>query len=134
MPFKNENGNRKVKDRIGCFEDNSCPVQNPSQPVSAQWEGDDSQLDTGIKTFIHETGNYFERIQSLITVKDTAEGFTNSAGVCRHLLHCQTEPQFKKSSFPRKNVEVEQGPGIPSFCAAQKNSVCLSSFDRLTRM
>ena len=49
--------------KIGCFEDNSCLVQNILQPVAAQWEEDESQLDTGITCFIHETVNYIKRIQ-----------------------------------------------------------------------
>ena len=66
-----------------------------------QWEGDNSQLDTGITCFVNETGNYFERIQ----FSTNSEGYSRrvhqatSEGVCRHLLHCQTEPQFSKKAL-----------------------------------
>ena len=76
-------------------------MQNPSQPVQAQWEGDNYQVDTGIQCFVHQTENYFKRIQ----FSPNSEGYSrtvhqaNSAGVCRHLLHCQTEPQLSKKAL-----------------------------------
>ena len=69
------NVSRKVKNK-DCFEDNSCPMQNPSQPVPAQWEGDNAQLNTGITFFVHETGNYFERMQFSPNSEGYAEGST----------------------------------------------------------
>ena len=56
-----------------------------------------------------------KEFSSLRTVKGTIH-LAYSAGVCCHLLHCQTEPQFSEKA-PRKNIEVEEGPVIPRLLA-----------------
>ena len=74
LPFRKVNGIRKVKDKDW--------LQNPSKPAKV------------IKFVDHETGNYVEKIQ----FSPNSEGYSRrvhliiSAGLCRHPLHCQTEP------------------------------------------
>ena len=64
----------------------------------------------------------------LLTVKNTYSRRVYQAfsvGVSRHLLHSQTKPQFNKNkSFPRKNVEVEQGPVILIFLCCLDEFFC----------
>ena len=78
-------------------------MQNLSQPVRAQWEARgqfNSQVqELNVLSMKKEITS--KEFSSLRTVKDTAEGSHQaiSAGVCRHLLHCQAEPQFSKKAL-----------------------------------
>ena len=71
-------------------------MQNPLQPVTAQWEGGDAQLDTDIKFFFHKNSFLSEQkgSPSLFILQEYVVIF--------YII--VPNLNLVKSSFPRKNV------------------------------
>ena len=72
-----------------------------------------------------------KKFGSLQTVKNTAEGFSKPIMQEYVVIFCilKPDPNSVKISFSRKNLDVEQGPVIPSFLCCL-DEFCLFEFFR----
>ena len=121
---------RNVKDK-----DNSCPVQNPLQPVPAKGRGTIPSSIQVLHVLSMKQEITSKEFSSLRTVKGTAEGFTKPILLEYVVIFCivRPNPNSLKNLFSSEECRSGARTSNPQFfCAAYIISVC--SFDRSMRM
>ena len=129
--------------RIGCFKDNSCPVQNPLQSVPAKGRGTIPSSIQVLHVLSMKQEITSKEFSSLRTVKDTAEGFTKPFLQEYVVIFCivRPNPNSVKKLFSSKECRtelkwvlsvwvlliVQRGCGVYFFLASPCMSALLSN-------